>query len=765
LAKTTTAKKTGKKEAGKSLVIVESPAKARTIHKILGVDYQVLASYGHVRDLPKSKLGIDEKNGFEPHYVVIKGREKTIKELKAAAQKSDRVYLAPDPDREGEAICWHLSQLLESDNKIHRVSFNQITENAVLEAIKHPEAIDQNKVDAQQARRILDRLVGYKVSPLLWEKVRRGLSAGRVQSVAMRLIVEREREIAAFVTEEYWNITARLEAQLPPPFAAKLFKFQGEKIKISRQEEAQKIVAHVTAKAFKVAGVKAEERRKNPQAPFITSRLQQEAYNRLRFTAKKTMMMAQQLYEGVDVGPAGALGLITYMRTDSVRVAPEALAEVRAYIETRWGKDYSPPQPNQYKSRAGAQEAHEAIRPTSVSRTPESLKPFLTKDQWLLYNLIWKRFVASQMNPALLEQTTAEITAGEALFRAVGTVTRFDGFMRLYNNAAKPTEEKEAAAENGQEAEEGETKSLPPLQAGETLNCTAIEPSQHFTQPSPRFTEATLVRELEEKGIGRPSTYASILGVIQNRDYVKKEEGRFWPTELGTIVTDLLVQSFPKLFDVDFTASLESRLDQIEEGKIDWQSALADFNKEFKVAVTQAQKHMTNIKRLEEPSEEICDQCGSPMVVKWGRFGKFLSCKRYPDCKNAKPLNGEKAPEAPPEPTGESCPKCGSPMVVRQSRYGKFIACSNYPQCKTTKANTLDVKCPRCGSQIAAKRSKKGKLFYGCVKYPKCDFAAWDKPIAGPCPACGGEILVEKVLKGGKEIRCPKEECPYKSRE
>jgi DNA topoisomerase-1 len=617
----------------KSLVIVESPAKAKTINKFLGRDYLVKASMGHVRDLPKSKLGVDVENGFTPKYVVIPHRKKVLTELKKAASKVADVYLAPDPDREGEAICFHLAhELGVPENKIHRVMFNEITKKAVREAFDNTGEIDMNLVDAQQARRVLDRLVGYQISPLLWEKVRRGLSAGRVQSVALRLICDREREIKAFNSEEYWSIHTELAGSEPPPFMAKLVKIGGKAVDLKSEDAATAVVSDLDKLPYEVNKITAKERRRNPVPPFITSKLQQEASRKLGYTAKRTMMVAQRLYEGIELGTEGPVGLITYMRTDSTRIAGEALDEVRDYINQRFGPDMLPPKPNFYRSKKGAQDAHEAIRPTSAFRDPDSMAAYLSRDELKLYKLIWNRFVASQMPPAVFDETIVDITAGRYSLRARGSVLKFSGFLALYEEGKD-----EIALKKDSDADEV-TGQLPALETGEALKLRSVKPEQHFTQPPPRFTEATLVKELEEKGIGRPSTYAQILSVLQDREYVQKKEKKFIPTELGFLVTDLLMGSFADIMEVQYTARMEELLDEIEEGRTDYTSTIDEFYKKFSKDLDDAQTNMTNVKAQEIPTEETCDKCGSTMVIKWGRFGHFLACSGYPNCRNTREI-------------------------------------------------------------------------------------------------------------------------------
>jgi DNA topoisomerase-1 len=744
----------------KSLVIVESPAKAKTIAKYLGKNYTVKASVGHIMDLPKSKLGVDIENDFEPKYIVIKGKAPVVKELKSAAKKADRILLATDPDREGEAIAAHVAEVISGSIKnaeVYRVLFNEITKKAILLAIEHPGKIDVNKVDAQQARRVLDRLVGYQISPILWKKVQRGLSAGRVQSVALRLICEREEEIKAFVPEEFWSLTALLEGKTPPQFEAKLIKRDEEKLRVKNNEEAQKILADLQGRPYSVAKVEKKERRRNPVPPFTTSKLQQEAGRKLGFTAKRTMGIAQSLYEGVDVGKEGTVGLITYMRTDSTRVGKEAQDEARELIAGKYGKDYLPDKPPVYASAKSAQEAHEAIRPTSVMREPDVIKKYLENDQYKLYKLIWNRFVASQMNPAVIDQTSVDIKAGDYTFRATGSVVKFPGFMAVYMEE-KP-EDQVADDENGEAV-------LPPLTEGEALTLIKLDPKQHFTQPPPRFSEALLVKTLEEKGIGRPSTYAAIISTIQDRHYVQKVENKFRPTELGVLVSDLLVNHFPVVMDVAFTARMEEELDKIEEGQMRWVEAVKDFYKPFNESLEKAQAEMKDFKSEQTSTDITCEKCGKPMVIKWGRNGQFLACSGYPDCKNTKPFvrkeNGE-VEAAPEEITDEICPKCGSPMVIKRGRFGKFLACSRYPECNHTQGMSTGVTCPEDGGKIVERRSRFGKVFYSCSNYPACKFAIWYKPVLRPCPRCGAPFLVEKYSKKtGPYIACLKKECGYK---
>jgi DNA topoisomerase-1 len=748
---------------GKTLLIVESPTKARTIGKYLGPDYEVKASVGHVRDLPPNEFGIEiSGDRFEPHYVPLKGKGKIISELKKAAKKADRILLAPDPDREGEAIAWHIAHELGKDKPVERVLFHEVTRKAIEQALREPLAINENKVNAQQSRRILDRLVGYKISPLLWKTVRRGLSAGRVQSVAVRLVCDREAEIRAFVPVEYWSITAHLEGSQPPPFEAKLYQIDGKKAEVGDRETAEKITSEVGKSDCRVVGIEQKERQRRPTPPFITSKMQQEAARKLGFSAKKTMRVAQQLYEGVELGESGPVGLITYMRTDSVRVADSALAECRECIEKQFGPEYLPARPNVYKNRSASQDAHEAIRPTSAKLVPKEIEKYLDRDQFRLYNLIWSRFVSSQMAPARYYQTTVTIAAGERYrFRAVGRRRLFDGFLALY----------EEGRDNGNEEKAAETE-LPHLEKGELLKLDKVVPKQHFTQPPPRFTESTLVKELEERGIGRPSTYAAIMSTIQDRGYVELREKRFYPTDLGELVTELLKKSFPEILDVSFTAGMEADLDKVEEGKRDWQALLADFYRPFAAQLENALETMRDAKKAgEEVTDEICEKCGANMVVKWGRNGRFLACPNFPECKNTRDLgsNGEVESLGESPADAGSCPECGSPLKLRNGRYGRFISCSNYPECKYTSSVGTGIACPEegCDGELVEKKSRKGKIFYACNRYPKCKFAIWDKPYPMACPQCDYPFLVEKPARGNASatvLRCPRKDCNYETK-
>ncbi len=745
----------------KSLLIVESPTKVKTLSKFLGKDFTIKASIGHIKDLPKKELGVDIENKLTPTYVVIEGKEKVLRDLKKAARSAERVYLGPDPDREGEAIAWHIaSELNGASEKLFRVEFNEITEKAVTEAIKNPRKIAQGLVDAQQARRILDRLVGYKLSPLLWRKVRRGLSAGRVQSVAVRIVVDREREIEAFKPREYWSITASVEGSAPPPFEAKLFHINGKKAEIKNEEQVREILSAIEGRSLRIDRIEKKKRRRSPAPPFITSTLQQEAARKLKFTAKKTMLIAQQLYEGIDIGGEGSVGLITYMRTDSVRIADEAREEARALIRGEFGKEYIPDKPAAYKSKKAAQDAHEAIRPTSVIRTPSSISGSLTRDQARLYKLVWNRFVACQMSPANLEQTAIDIIPqqGETpdknsyVFRATGTVVIFPGFMRLYTEGG-----------DGDAEEEG---LLPRVSEGDVLKTLEIIPKQHFTQPPPRFTEASLVKELEARGIGRPSTYASILSTIQDRKYTEKKEGRFYASELGMLVSDLLVERFADLMDYNFTAKMEDNLDRIEEGGLSWVDIVMDFYTPFDRDLTDAMENLGRVKPKDIPTDEVCDKCGKPMVIKWGKHGRFIACTGYPDCKTTRPLENETGADNGQGASGravdEKCVKCGSPMVLKSGRFGRFLACSKYPDCKTTKPISTGAVCPEDGGEIVERQTKKGKLFFSCNNYPKCKFATWYRPMPRKCPSCGADFLVEKKTKKEQVYSCLNKDCGYR---
>src|SRR6184192_2293938 len=819
----------------KNLVIVESPAKAKTINKYLGNDFIVKASIGHIKDLPSKGLGVDIQNNFAPDYEIIpdskkRNNRKIVSDLKKTAKEASAIYLAADPDREGEAICQHLAEEIvpkHPPTPAYRVMFNEITKRAVQEAFEHPKQIDENLVDAQQARRVLDRLVGYKVSPLLCRTIGGRLSAGRVQSVALRMVVEREREIEAFVRTEYWTITANLAGQQPPAFDARLLRVGDQTVKtsgfdqdlkkseilIGNDAQARDLVAEAERQSFVVNEVTTKERKRNPVPAFITSKLQQEASRKLGFPVKRTMMIAQHLYEGVEIGSEGSVGLITYMRTDSTRVSETALNEARQFIGTQYGANYLPEKAVHYRSKKAAQDAHEAIRPTDVTHTPDSLAKYLKPEELKLYRLIWQRFVASQMMPALFDQTTIEIQAGRFVFRATGSVQKFDGFLKVYQ------EGKDDKLQDGED--DDEEKNLPMVAQGETLRLNKITPDQHFTEPPPRFTEATLVKVLEEKGIGRPSTYAAIMTTIQDREYVEKKESRFHPTALGKTVNDVLIEGgFDDLFNETYTARMEEELDEIEEGKLKWTDALHGFYDKFKDDLAKFQKYAKDIKVKETPTDEVCLKCGTPgMVMKLGRFGKYLKCPNcgatrdaepvatqeaattanssadgeeeieacelcgkpmqlrrgrfgpfygcsgYPECKNIRKISKSGKLTAPPEPIDEKCPVDGAQLVKRQGRYGEFISCSNYPKCKYIKRETTGVACPRpgCKGELIVKRSKRGKIFYGCSEYPKCETVFWDKPVAATCPQCGAPFLLEKTTKKGTTRYCATETCGYRS--
>jgi DNA topoisomerase I len=814
---------------GKSLVIVESPAKAKTINKYLGSDYVVEASFGHIMDLPKKDIGVELKNRtFEPTLIVTPDKEKLVAQLKKHAAKADAVYLAPDPDREGEAIAAHLAMQLQpavkNNVKVRRVTFNEITKKAVVEAFKHARDIDENLVDAQQTRRVLDRIVGYQISPLLWDKVRRGLSAGRVQTVAVRLIVEREREIQAFKNVEYWTIDALLTPEPNgPEFVARFVGIDGKKAEVPtvstaslpNQAETDAVIAAVNKAAWRVRSVEKKERRKSAAPPFTTSKLQQDSSRQLGFSVKRTMGVAQRLYEGVDIGPEGTVGLITYMRTDSTRVSPDAIASVRDYIGKKLGKEYLPAQPNAYKSKKDAQDAHEAIRPTNVELHPDEIHRYLSEEQYKLYRLIWQRFVASQIVPAVYDQTSVDIEAKADRsydFRVTGSVLKFDGFLRVYEEAKDTKDEEDDELKN----------KLPALTDGQKLKLNSTLPEQHFTEPPPRYNEASLVKVLEERGIGRPSTYSSIITTIQDRKYVTKvpptgRAGRFYPTEIGLVVNDLMVANFPYIFDPQYTARLEEELDEIEDGTEKWTDLLRGFYGHFEEELLNAEKHMENVKRWEKKTDQVCDICGSPLVMKWGKFGSFFACSAYdkkdknsctftkenfenkpdlntpeaqeaeaaeeyceacgrvmvlrrgrfgmfmacpgynedPPCKTTRKLD-QKVQQKPPVPLDEYCPKCGEQLVLRNGQYGEFVSCSGYPKCKYIKQNTIGVHCPLCkDGEIAEKKARRGNLFYGCTNYPKCDFTSNYKPVDIKCPECGSPYIVEKTLKSGVFLVCP----------
>ncbi|MAR69474.1 MAG: DNA topoisomerase I [Nitrospina sp.] len=744
---------------GKSLLIVESPTKVNTLKKIVGKDFIIKASVGHLKDLPKKKLGVDIENNFEPEYITIRGKGKILQELKTAAKKADKIFLAPDPDREGEAIAYHIGNEVArfTKGKIYRVLFNEITKKAVKEALDNPTELNSDRVNAQQARRILDRLVGYKISPILWKKVHRGLSAGRVQSVALRIVCEREREIQAFKSKEYWSVTLNLEGSCEPKFQAKLLKIGNEKAEIGNKEEADTILKDLDGLPLVLDSITKKERKRNPSAPFITSSLQQEASRKLNFSPKKTMLLAQKLYEGIKLDKKGTVGLITYMRTDSVRLSDQALEDVRSFIPEKYGDDYLPSKPNVYKSKKSAQEAHEAIRPTDVNIDPNSIKDYLEKDLFRLYQLIWSRFVSCQMVPAVLDTTQFDIKSGNYLFRSNGSILKFAGFMKVYVESQDDvTSEKPDSKDSD--------RILPPLTKGEELKLIEILPEQHFTQPPARFTEAMLVKELEDKGVGRPSTYASIISVIKDRDYIQNEERRLKPVELGFMINDLLVENFPDIMTTQFTAKMEGQLDEVEDGKVEWKKVLQSFYTPFKKDLEEAEKKMKDFKAEVEETDEVCEKCNEPMIIKWGRFGKFMACSGYPDCKNAKDIKkpGSEEGETPDEVDGV-CDLCESALIIKRGRFGKFIACSTYPECKFTKPIGLGIACPEdnCKGEIAPRRTKKGRTFYGCTKYPDCKFTSWDKPKNEPCPECKHPFMVEKWKKNeDPTILCP--ECGFK---
>ncbi len=753
----------------KPLVVVESPTKVRTIKKYLGKDYNVAATVGHLKDLPANEIGIDIEKGFKPKYKNIPGKQKVITSLKKAAGDTMDIYLAPDPDREGEAIAWHTAEVLKKKGrKFHRVLFHELTKNGIHEAISSPEDLNRNRYEAQQARRILDRLVGYQISPLLWRKVKGGLSAGRVQSVAVRIICERERAIQAFEPEEYWSITAHLESISPPPFTAKLVRKNVEKIKIPNEKTSLNILNELSGTEFVVEKVVKKTIRKNPLPPFTTSKMQQEAIRKLRFSARKTMMVAQQLYEGIDLGPGEPVGLITYMRTDSTRIAKEAAEEAFKLIRESFGEKYVIEKPRVFKNRNKAQDAHEAIRPTSVFNTPEKVESYLSKDQLALYSLIWKRFVASQMKQALINQNSISIKAGSYFFNASGSSVKFPGFMALYMSVDEELESKK------------KKENLPELSEGMKLKLNKLDPKQHFTMPPPRFSEASLVKELEENGIGRPSTYAAILSTIRGKGYVDLVKGYFRPNELGFIVNDLIVGSFPDVFDVDFTAKMENDLDRVEAAEIDSLEILSRFYDPFKKELGAASEDMLSVKGVGFPTNLICPECNAQLRIKVGKNGPFLACSGYPKCKYSRDyIRDEKGNIEPVEPSYDEvsdkiCKKCGKPMVIKRGRYGMFLACSGYPDCKYTQSisskdagQDTGINCPEkdCSGTIVQKKSRRGKIFYGCSRFPDCTFAIWDKPIKKECPKCGAKFLVEKsTKKEGKFLACLTKGCGYKEK-
>ncbi|MFC1823413.1 type I DNA topoisomerase [Thermodesulfobacteriota bacterium] len=748
----------------KNVVIVESPTKARTLKKYLGKDFDIVASVGHIKDLPSSRLGVDIQKDFEPEYVTIKGKDRVIKELKKAVKGAEVIYLGPDPDREGEAIAWHIFRELNGGNKkVYRVLFNEFTARAIKAALASPQSLNRNRYESQQARRVLDRLVGYQISPLLWTRVRRGLSAGRVQSVALRMICDREKEIYAFEPQEYWSLTAHLETD-EQPFTARLIKYDGQRADLKSEAQTLAAVAEVESGPFSVEKVTKKKKKRNPSPPFTTSLLQQDAYKKLNFRAKKTMFLAQNLYEGIELGDRGLVGLITYMRTDSFRLSQEAVAEAREFILGKFGPDYLPEKPNSFRSRKGAQEAHEAIRPTDVTIQPDDLARYLSKDQFALYRLIWKRFVACQMKPAIMDQTQADIASGKGLFRASGSVVVFKGFTTLYEETLEGA--------TGAKNKEG---LLPPIKKGQNLTLIKLDPAQHFTQPPPRFSEATLIKEMEENGIGRPSTYASILANIHGREYATIEKGRFRPTELGFLVAYLLVKSFPAILDVAFTAQMEGNLDKIERGKIGWTKVLDKFYSSFHQDLEKAQKEMGG----SLITDIACPECRKPLNIKSGKNGIFLGCSGYPECKYTanfyRDESGKVVIEKKDSDDGKvvgECEQCNKPMVVKNGRYGPFLACSGYPECKNTRplekngdSASTNVPCPEkdCQGVLVQRRSKRGKTFYACNQYPRCRFALWDKPAEGACPLCGTPVLAVREPKGSEPVLvCRKKGCGYR---
>jgi len=726
--------------AKQSLVIVESPAKASTIKKFLGKDYKVLASVGHVMDLPKNELGVDIDNGFSPKYVVSRGKQKVLTQIKKDAKVADEVLLALDMDREGEAIAWHLQTYLEKTQRnIKRIIFNEITRTAILEAVENPTTVDQRKVDAQQARRVLDRLVGYQISPVLWKIFYYGLSAGRVQTVGLRLVCEREAEVEAFVPEEYWTVDAFLRTPVGGVIPAKLTHVGGHKADLKKKEDVDPIVDELRKSSFTVTEVVRKEKQRNPQPPYITSTLQRDAARQLRYSPKKIMMIAQQLYEGIDLGDSERVGLVTYMRTDSVRISSQALDSARQYIVGAYGKEFIPETSRTFRKRKEAQDAHEAIRPSDVHRTPESVKKFLKKDQYAVYDLIWRRFVASQMASARYETTEVMIGAGRLRLKANGRVLVFPGFLNVYDEQIP----------NGEQE-------LPPVKQGDALTLDSVEGNQHFTEPPPRLTEATLIKELEDKGIGRPSTYASIVSIIQEREYVVKEEGRLRPTTLGKQVWLTLQTFFPDVFETSFTALMEEELDRVEAGENSWQKVVQDFYKPFRQALDQIDDKKGLIKSdLQEETDVKCEKCGQKLIKKWGRNGQFLACPAYPTCKFSRPLEEEVETAQ----VNGQCPKCGGKLVAKVGRYGRFAACERYPECKHTQAYAVGLDCPNkdCGGQVVEKVTRSRKRFYGCSNYPKCTFATWDKPVATACPSCNNPFMVEKnSAKRGDYLKCPK---------
>jgi DNA topoisomerase-1 len=770
----------------KNLLIVESPAKSRTLKKFLGRDFTVEASLGHIRDLVKGKKDIGIGPDFEPRYQVLAAKKEVVQKLRQAAKKADMVYLAPDPDREGEAIAWHIAEVLEKDpESVRRVTFNEITRRAVLHALENPGQIDLHKVDAQQARRVLDRMMGFRLSPLLWEKVKQGLSAGRVQSVALKMVCDRQDEIEAFVSEEYWILGADLQADQPPPFNARLQRIDGKKAEVGNGEDAAKIVRDLETGTFKVAKVDRKESRQRPSAPFITSRLQQEAARRFGFSVKRTMALAQGLYEGREVGDRGAIGLITYMRTDSTRVADEALVAVREVIGSTYGPDTVPEKANVYPSKKGAQDAHEAIRPTTFDLPPDSVRDFLAADELKLYKLIWDRFLASQMKPAVFDVTQVDIENGPYVLRATGRVMKSPGFLAVYREAADEDAPANGTGGNGSgnSEDDGTAATLPPLREGQTLKALRVLSDQKFTQPPAQYSEATLVKALEENGIGRPSTYATILSTLSDREYAERLEGRFRPSTLGRLVNQLLQKGFNDILNEGYTAALEEQLDEIEDGKIQWKHAVAEFDTKFSRDLETAGETFPNVKRDGLPMDEVCPQDGAPLRIRFGRFGAFVACSNYPECTYTRNLEepaaaassgaaaGDGADGAPAEEQIPPCEECGKPMALKRSRFGTFLGCTGYPECKNIRKTgpkpeppkPTGVTCFECGKgEMMEKRSRRGKTFWSCSRYPDCKGSLWKKPVQKACPECGATFLLEKVTKkAGTQYICNTEGCKH----
>jgi len=750
----------------KALVVVESPAKAKTLRKYLGSQYIVKASVGHIRDLPRNSLSVDLENRFEPTYETIKGKASVIKDIRAAARSVNQILLAPDPDREGEAIAWHLAQELgpRLKNRVHRITFNEITKKAVFAAIENPQPIHQTRFESQQARRILDRIVGYQLSPLLWTKVRRGLSAGRVQSVVVRILVDREKEIRAFVPDEYWTIEAILQGAQGSAFVAKVIEDpKKQKFRPENEEQAMAAFHDLESAEYKIDSIDKKKRKRKAPPPFITSRLQQAAAKKLHFTAKRTMTLAQQLYEGVELGREGSVGLITYMRTDSARIADDALNSVRTHIQSTYGDAYLPKSPNRFSTKKNAQDAHEAIRPTSMTHTPDRVKPYLNHDQFRLYSLIWRQFVACQMTPAIYDQTTVDILASGYRLRATGSVLNFNGYLAAHGVEAG----KESALSEVEGVKVVKEGALPPLDDGEILKCHKAFPKQHFTKPPPRFTESSLVKELEELGIGRPSTYAAILSTIVSRGYAKKEEGTFFPTDLGELITELLITSFPRIMDVRFTAKMETDLDDVESGRVDWVELLTQFyHGGFKGDLEVAKTSMRSVRSDPiESSEHTCVKCQAPMVKRMGRNGAFFACRQYPECTFT--MDVETPSPQTKTPTAKECEHpcslCGGKMMLKRGRFGAFYACLDYPQCKGSRPVGSGVDCPECDDgELCPRKSKRGKTFFGCHNYPECTFATWDKPLESKCPTCNYAFTaLVKPKRGKPTVQCPSKPCSY----